>query len=188
MNSICVYCGSSYGIDIVYRDAAFLLGKILAEKNITLVYGGASVGLMGSVADGCLSSGGKVIGVIPDNIFNMEVAHHNLTDLRIVKSMHERKTVMFELADGFISLPGGIGTLEEFFEVLTWQQLGMHNKPIGLLNIGNFYDRLFSLLHHISDSGFMRREHIDCIVKDSDPEKLIKLLLSSRPVTISKLK
>src|SRR5262245_7664413 len=139
LKSICVFCGSVNGSKAQYAESAKLLGEIMAIKGIRLVYGGARVGLMGILADGAVAKGAEVIGVIPNHLAHKEIAHPGISDLRIVSSMHERKSLMAELADGFIALPGGLGTLEEFFEVLTWAQLGLHNKPIGILNVENYY-------------------------------------------------
>ena len=154
MKSITVFCGSSSGTDGVYKSQATLLGRALAERNIQLVYGGAQIGLMGAVADGVLTHGGRAIGVLPGFLKSKEIAHDRLTELIIVETMHERKTKMHELCDGVIALPGGFGTLEELFEMLTWGQLGLHKKPIGLLNTDNFYDPLITLLQTMVDNGF----------------------------------
>jgi len=140
MKNLTVFCGSSLGTDEIYERQAFKLGRTLAERSIGLVYGGADVGLMGAVANGCLSKGGRVTGVLPRFIKDKGIAHKNLTEMILVETMHERKTKMDELSDGVIALPGGFGTLEEFFEVLTWGQLGLHKKPVGILNINGFYD------------------------------------------------
>ena len=156
MKSITVFCGSSSGTDGVYKSQATLLGRALAERNIQLVYGGAQIGLMGAVADGVLTHGGRAIGVLPGFLKSKEIAHDRLTELIIVETMHERKTKMHELCDGVIALPGGFGTLEELFEMLTWGQLGLHKKPIGLLNTDNFYDPLITLLQTMVDNGFLK--------------------------------
>jgi uncharacterized protein (TIGR00730 family) len=153
MKSICVYCGSNFGERVSYLEAAQDLGAEMAERGITLVYGGGNVGLMGTVADSVLAAGGKAIGVIPQALVDKEVAHTGLSDLRVVGSMHERKSLMADLADGFIALPGGLGTLEEFCEVATWTQLGLHKKACGLLNIGGFYDGLLSFLNHATEES-----------------------------------
>jgi len=186
MNSICVFCGSHVGEKKEYLEAASQLGKTLAEKKIKLVYGGADVGLMGMVANSCLQNGGKVTGVMPRNLVNMEVAHSRLTELKIVESMHERKALMAELADGFISLPGGIGTLEETLEVLTWSQLGLHSKPIGLLNIQGYYDQLYSFLKHVVDQGFMRSDHLTMLLIDTQEQHLVSKLETYIPTVLSK--
>jgi uncharacterized protein (TIGR00730 family) len=156
---ICVYAGSNPGNDPAYRAAAEGLGRILAERGTGLVFGGGRTGLMGALADGCLAAGGEVIGVIPSFLVDREVGHSGATELRIVGSMHERKTLMAELSDGFVALPGGIGTLEEMFEMWTWSQLGQHRKPCGLLNVKGFYDALIAFLDGVVDEGFLRPEH-----------------------------
>jgi len=156
LKRICVYCGSSSGNKIYYEEEARYLGRLLVEKGIELVYGGARVGIMGAIADEVLNDGGKVTGVIPQNLVRREVAHNGLMDLRIVDSMHERKALMAELSDGFIALPGGLGTLEELFEILTWSQLGLHSKPTGLLNIGGYYDRLIGFLDYAVEESFLK--------------------------------
>ncbi len=156
MKRITVFCGSSQGTNPVFLKQAMLVGQTLANNNIELVYGGAKIGLMGAVADGVLHNRGKVIGVLPNFLKSKEVAHENLTELILVNTMHERKTKMNELCDGAIALPGGFGTLEELFEMLTWAQLGLHKKPIGLLNVTGFYDPLISLLHTMVNNGFLK--------------------------------
>lgn len=156
MKSIAVFCGSSSGTDSIYYAAATRLGKVLAQRQIQIVYGGAKVGLMGAVANGALEQGGRVVGVIPNFLGSKEIAHDRLTDLILVESMHERKMKMHELSDGIIALPGGFGTLEELFEMLTWSQLGLHRKPIGLLNVNKFYDALSQLLLTMVTSGFLK--------------------------------
>lgn len=173
METICVFCGSSPGSDPIYKEGAQALGRTLAETGITLVYGGASVGLMGAVADTVLEYGGKAIGVIPKSLVDREIAHTQLTDLRIVDSMHERKALMSELSDGFIALPGGSGTLEEFFEVFTWAQLGHHKKPCGLLNLKGFYTPLMRMINHTVHEGFMKEEYKSMILSESEPELLL---------------
>lgn len=174
MKKICVFCGSSPGARPEYVEAAKRLGHTLAEKQIGLVFGGASVGMMGQVAQAALEAGGQVIGVIPKALLEREVALTELVDLRVVGSMHERKALMAELSDGFIALPGGLGTLEEFVEVLTWAQLGMHRKPCGLLNICQYYDQLMSFLDHVVQQQFIEPEHRAMVLVDQDPEKLLK--------------
>ncbi len=176
MKSICVYCGSNFGGRDSYLEAAQGLGVEMAERGITLIYGGANVGLMGSTANSVLAAGGKVIGVIPQALVNKEVAHTGLSDLRVVGSMHERKSLMADLADAFIALPGGLGTLEEFCEVATWTQLGFHQKACGLLNIGGFYDRLLSFFNHATEEKFIRPEHRSIILTGEDPAELIEKL------------
>lgn len=153
---VCVYCGSHRGADTAHADAAVYLGKLLAQQDINLIYGGGHVGLMGLIADSVLASGGRVIGVIPQQLQESEVAHTGLTQLHIVDTMHERKAMMAQRADAFIALPGGLGTLEELFEMLTWQQLGIHQKAVGLLNVAGYYDNLLAFLDTAVDSGYIR--------------------------------
>ncbi|MGD9158044.1 MAG: TIGR00730 family Rossman fold protein [Desulfobacteraceae bacterium] len=172
IKNICVNCGSNTGTRPEYMKAAADLGKYLAENNIGLVYGGAGVGLMGAVASSAMENGGEVIGVIPES-FADRVAHNSLTELHVVSTMHERKTIMFDLSDGFIALPGGMGTIEEVFEVLTWAQLGFHSKPCGLLNICGYYDSILTFLEKAVDQQFVRKEHKDMLLVDVDPESLI---------------
>jgi uncharacterized protein (TIGR00730 family) len=186
MKSICVYCGSNFGERVSYLEAAQDLGAEMAERGITLVYGGGNVGLMGTVADSVLAAGGKVIGVIPQALVDKEVAHTGLSDLRVVGSMHERKSLMADLADGFIALPGGLGTLEEFCEVATWTQLGFHKKACGLLNIGGFYDGLLSFLNHATEEKFIRPEHRSIVLEEEDPVELIKKLSQLEVPTVHK--
>lgn len=171
---ICVFTGSSPGARPEYRRAAEALGHELAHRGLTVVYGGARVGLMGVVADAALSSGGEVIGVIPQKLISREVAHANLTELRVVSSMHERKQQMVELADAFIALPGGFGTLEEFTEVLTWAQLGLHRKPCGLLNIQDYYGHLIALLDHAVAERFITAPHREMLLVGTSPRDLLE--------------
>ncbi|MDX2225904.1 MAG: TIGR00730 family Rossman fold protein [Verrucomicrobiae bacterium] len=173
MKALCVYCGSSLGNNPAFVEAAETLGRLLAREKITLVYGAGNVGLMGTLADACLTAGGHVIGVIPKHLVEWEVAHLNLPKLHVVESMHERKKMMAELADGFLTLPGGLGTLEELFEIATWAQLGMHSKPIGLCNVSGYFDSLIGFLGHSVDCGLLRPVHRDMIMIDPDPEKLV---------------
>ena len=187
MKRICVFCGSSSGIRPGYRAAAVELGRTLAARGIGLVYGGARVGLMGAVADAVLGARGQVIGVIPEALVAKEVAHNGLTELRVVASMHERKAVMADLSDGFIAIPGGWGTLEEFFEVLTWGQLGLHQKPCGLLNVEHYFDGLLSFADRMIEEGFVRGENGAMISVSSDPSVLIdKLVAYTPPRTVEK--
>lgn len=173
MNSICVFCGSSSGKDPAYAEAARFLGDTLARRGVTLVYGGGNVGLMGIVADAALEAGGEVIGVMPKALVEREISHSSLTKLHVVGSMHERKALMSELSDGFIALPGGNGTLEEFFEVLTWAQLGEHRKPCGLLNVSAYYDPLLNILDHMVDQGFLSEKHRSIVQVESEPENML---------------
>lgn len=176
MKSITVFCGSSFGSDEIYKEQATLLGQTLAKQNIQLIYGGANVGLMGAVADGVLKEGGKAIGVLPHFLQSKEIAHQNLTELILVETMHERKTKMNDLCDGVIVLPGGYGTLEEFFEMITWAQLGLHKKPITILNIDGFYDDLIKLVQTMVDKGFLKQINQEMLlVSDSIDELLEKM-------------
>jgi len=173
MKRITVFCGSNFGTDEIFEKQAFRLGEILAQRHIGLVYGGANVGLMNAVAEGSLSKGGEVTGVLPVFIKNKGIAHKNLTELILVNTMHERKTRMNELSDGVIALPGGFGTLEEFFETLTWGQLGLHRKPVGLLNINGFYDSLNILAQKMVEKGFLKEANRKMLLISDDIEKLI---------------
>ncbi|MBT1703744.1 TIGR00730 family Rossman fold protein [Chryseosolibacter indicus] len=173
MKRITVFCGSSFGNDKIFEQQAMLLGQTLAKNGIELVYGGAKVGLMGAVADGALKEGGKVIGVLPDFLQSKEIAHEGLTELIIVKSMHERKTRMNDLSDGVIALPGGYGTLEEFFEMLTWAQLGLHKKPIGILNVNGFYDPLMQMVQTMVDNGFLKSVNQQMLLMSSSMDDLL---------------
>jgi uncharacterized protein (TIGR00730 family) len=174
MKSVTVFCGSSSGSEEIYKMHAIALGKTLAQRNIQIVYGGAKVGLMGAVADAALSEGGKVIGVIPYFLKSKEIAHGGLTELIMVKSMHERKTKMHELSDGIMALPGGFGTLEELFEMLTWAQLGLHKKPIGILNTNGFYDHLAMLLQTMVTKGFLKEINYNMLLVGSDTDDLLE--------------
>jgi uncharacterized protein (TIGR00730 family) len=186
MKRICVFCGSSPGRSASYAAAASELGRLLAKRGIGLVYGGANVGLMGALANAVMDAGGDVIGVIPQSLVKYEVAHRGLPDLRVVASMHERKAMMAELADGFIAMPGGNGTLEEFFEVLTWAQLGEHSKPCGLLDIDDYYSHLLAFLDHAVEERFLRPEHRKMLVVESSPEAILDRLAAYRPPKIGK--
>ena len=174
MNSICVFCGSSPGNDPAYAEAAGRLGRILAERDTTLVYGGGHVGLMGVVADAALGAGGEVIGVMPRSLVDREIGHTGLTKLYVVGYMHERKDLMSELYDGFVALPGGNGTPEEFFEVLTWAQLGEHDKPCGLLNVAGYYDPLLAVFDRMVDRAFLKEEHRKLVLVERDPSALLE--------------
>ncbi|HEY0781365.1 MAG TPA: TIGR00730 family Rossman fold protein [Thermoanaerobaculia bacterium] len=171
-----MFCGSSAGRSPLYRQAAARLGTQLAERGLGLVYGGASVGLMGAVADAALAGGGEVLGVLPDRLFDREVAHPGLTELLLVGSMHERKARMAEMADGFLALPGGIGTLDELFEIWTWAQLGLHAKPIGLLDIGGYFQPLLAFLDHQVREGFLHPSHRALATVDADLPRLLDRL------------
>jgi uncharacterized protein (TIGR00730 family) len=178
LRSLCVFCGSSAGTREVYQQAAQTVGRLLCRRGIELVYGGGRVGLMGLVANACLNEGGRVIGVIPQALADKEVAHTGLTELRIVGSMHERKALMADLSDAFMSLPGGFGTWEEFFEVLTWSQLGIQRKPCGVLNVAGYYDPLLDMADRALSEGFVREVHRDLLLSDADPERLLDRLSS----------
>jgi uncharacterized protein (TIGR00730 family) len=178
---ICVYAGSNPGDDPAYGQAARALGQTLAERGIGLVYGGGRTGLMGAVADGCRHAGGHVTGIIPGFLEEKEVAHHGIDDLRVVGSMHERKTLMAELSGGFIALPGGIGTFEELFEIWTWSQLGQHHKPCGLLNVAGFYDRLVAFLDGVVEEGFLQEGHRRTLLVETDAGALLDAFGSYEP-------
>ena len=178
---ICVFCGSRPGGRPAYLEAARHLGRLLAERRIGLVYGGASVGVMGAVADAVLTGGGEVIGVIPEALVQRELAHDHLTELRVVSSMHERKALMAELSDAVIALPGGFGTFEELFETITWSQLGIHRKAIGILNVGGFYNGLLSLMDHAIEEGFVPAQHRDLILEADEPEALLDSIAGYEP-------
>ena len=188
MKRLCVFCGSSFGGNPAYVKAAKELGNAIAKRNICLVYGGARVGLMGEIASTVIRAKGEVIGVIPKDLVDKEVAHGNLTDLRIVESMHERKSLMAELSDGFIALPGGFGTMEEIFEVITWAQLSFHDKPCGLLNINGYYNYLIKFLDHSVKENFIEPEHRAMIIIDDDPESLLDKFSKYEPPKIDKAK
>ncbi|MFT3903416.1 MAG: TIGR00730 family Rossman fold protein [Niabella sp.] len=176
MKRVTIFCGSSLGWDKIFEEQAYLLGKALANEGIGVVYGGAKVGLMGAVADGALAHGGEVIGVLPRFLMHKEIAHAHLNDLILVDTMHERKFKMNELSNGIIALPGGFGTLEELFEMLTWAQLGLHQKPIGLLNTAGFYDELFAFIDTMEGKGFLKPVHQNLFVKSADAEELLQKL------------
>lgn len=178
MKSVCVFCGSSSGNDPLYAAAARELGTILAEQNLGLVYGGGRVGLMGIIADAVLAAGGRAVGVIPQALADKEVAHHQLTELHIVDSMHERKALMADLSDGFIAMPGGYGTLEEFCEVVTWTQLRIHDKRCGLYNVGGYYDGLLELFDRFVREGFVRPAQRSIVLAESDALRLVRAVLS----------
>jgi len=186
MKRICVYCGSSNGTRPSYIQAARALGTSFVRRGLGLVYGGSNVGLMGALADTVLAGGGEVIGVIPEPVVIREVAHTGLADLRVVGSMHERKALMAELADGFIALPGGFGTLEEFCEIVTWVQLGLHRKPCGLLNVEGYYDGLLSFLNHMVAEGFVRPEYRSVVLTDSEADGLLEKFSKYEAPTLKK--
>lgn len=174
MKSICVYCGSSLGKDVSYVDVATALGIALAEREIRLIYGGARIGIMGAVAQACLSKGGLVTGIIPEFLDQVEITNTDVTELIQTKNMHERKTTMVERSDGFIALPGGFGTLEELSEILTWAQLGLVQKPIGILNINGFYEKLLELFNHMHEEGFVKFANLNLFVTDTTVDGLLQ--------------
>jgi len=186
MKRVCVFCGSSPGANRTYTDVAGRLGALLAQRGLGLVYGGGNVGLMGILADAVLAGGGEVIGVIPQALVDLEVAHAGLPDLRIVGSMHERKALMADLADGFVALPGGIGTLEEFCEILTWAQLGLHRKPCGLINTVGYFDHLMAFLDHAVAERFFRSEHRGMVLVEAEAEQLLDRFEAYRPPQLEK--
>jgi uncharacterized protein (TIGR00730 family) len=186
VHSICVFSGSSPGARAEYAAAARALGTELAARGTRLVYGGASIGLMGVVADTVLAAGGEVVGVIPQQLVDKEVAHRSLSDLRVTASMHERKALMAELSDGFVALPGGYGTLEEFAEILTWSQLGLQHKPCGLLNVAEFYRPLLAFFDHAVTERFVRAEHRDLVLADTDAARLLDAFDTWTPPTLDK--
>lgn len=184
MKRIAVFCGSSNGATDLYIKGANKLGEELARRNISLVYGGASVGVMGAVADAVLESGGHVIGVMPAFLEEREIAHKNVSELIVVESMHERKAKMAELADGFIALPGGPGTLEEFFEIFTWAQLELHQKPCGLLNINEYYTPLVSLFNHMTEEQFLQEKYRAMALVDTEPQGLLDQFNTYQPPSV----
>lgn len=186
LTSLCVYCGSSSGRIDAYAAAARALAQTMVERGIRLVYGGAGVGIMGAVADEVLRLGGKAVGVIPEALMRKELAHAGLTELHVTPSMHARKTLMAELADGFVALPGGIGTMEEIFESWTWGQLGLHRKPCGLLNVAGYYDSLIAFLDHAAGEQFVRPDQRRMLVVESEPGVLLDRLAMYTPPEISK--
>lgn len=181
MEKICVFCGSSPGADPAYAEAAADLGRLLAARGLTLVYGGGHVGLMGVLADAALAAGGRVTGVIPEALAAKELAHGGLTELKVVASMHERKALMSELSDAFIALPGGIGTLEEWFEVWTWSQLGFQPKPCGMLNVAGYYDHLLAFLDHMTAERFLSPPHRSMAIVEDRADRLLDRLASYQP-------
>lgn len=186
MQTICVFCGARAGADPTYAEAARRFGAHLGATGRILVYGGGQVGMMGILADAALAAGGRVIGVIPRALVDRELAHPSLTELRVVGSMHERKAAMAELAQGFVALPGGIGTLEELFEIWTWGQLGLHEKPCGLLEVNGFFASLLAFLDRVAGQGFLRPEHRQMLLVDSQPERLLDRMGDYRPVRLPK--
>ena len=183
LRSVCVFCGSNPGTDAAFVAAARAVGTTLAERGIGVVYGGGRVGMMGALADAAQAAGGRVTGVIPRDLVDREIGHTGLDDLRVVGSMHERKALMAELSDAFVALPGGIGTLEELFEVYTWAQLGIHAKPIGLLDVAGFYAPLAGFLDHVVERGFLRPETRDALLLADDIDALLAALAAARPIS-----
>jgi uncharacterized protein (TIGR00730 family) len=179
--SVCVFCGSNGGADPAYLETATHVGRELAQRGMRLVYGGGKVGMMGAVADGALGAGGDVVGVIPQQIFDLEIGHEGLADLRVVGSMHERKALMADLADAFVALPGGIGTFEELFEVFTWAQLGLHQKPLGLLDVAGYYGPLEAMLDHAVEQRFLRTETRAMLVRDDSLDGLLERFADWQP-------
>jgi uncharacterized protein (TIGR00730 family) len=182
VKSLCVFCGSASGRRLEYAAAARELGRLLVKQGVRLVYGGGNIGLMGVLADEMMQAGGEVIGVIPRHLVEKEVAHHQVSELKIVGSMHERKALMADLADAFVALPGGIGTFEELFEILTWAQLGLHSKPCGILNVAGYFAPLLAMLQHATDESFLRPEHARLLVAASEPAELLTKLAEFQPV------
>jgi len=181
MKRICVFCGSNAGARSEYAEAARALATVLAERKLGIVYGGGNVGLMGVLADAALARGGEVIGVIPQKLVDKEVAHRGVTELLVVETMHERKALMNDLSDAFLALPGGFGTLDEFFEVLTWAQLGFHGKPCALLNVAGYYDGMLAMLDHAVTERFLRPAHRELVIADTDPLRLLQRLSAFVP-------
>lgn len=181
MKRLAVYCGSATPSDPVYIEAARTVGRTLAERGIGVVYGGGRLGLMGAVADSAMAAGGEVIGIIPEALVNAEVAHHGLTSLEVVKTMHERKARFTELADGFVNLPGGTGTMDELWEALSWAQLGYHQDPIGLLNIAGYYDKLIEFWDHMGRVGFVRPQHHDMLIVATTLDTLLDKMAAHEP-------
>ena len=186
MKAICVYCGSSPGRLDVYASAARALGQAMVERDLGLVYGGASIGLMGLIADTVMQLGGRAVGVIPKGLARKEVVHRHLTELHVTQSMHERKTLMAELSDGFIAMPGGIGTFEEIFEIWTWAQLGIHAKPCGLLNVAGYYDALTTFLDHAAAEQFLKPDQRSLLMVEQQPQVLLDRFASYQPPSVRK--
>jgi uncharacterized protein (TIGR00730 family) len=186
MKAVCVYCGSSMGASPVYADAARAFGRALVEADLSLVYGGGHVGLMGAIADEVLAQGGRAVGVIPELLFEKEVAHTGLTELHVVPDMHHRKKKMADFSDAFVSMPGGVGTFEELFEVYTWAQLGYHRKPVALLNTAGYYEPLLAMLRHTVEEGFMRPPLLDMLLVADEPISLIQKLNDYTPTLANK--
>ena len=186
MKRVCVFCGSSSGQGEAYERLAAAMGRALAARGLGLVYGGGRVGLMGTIADAALAAGGEVIGVIPEDLVKKELAHAGVTELRVVGSMHERKKLMFDLSDGFVAMPGGFGTLDEFCEILTWAQLGLHRKPTGVLDAGGYFDTFLAFVDHAVKEGFIRKKHRDLLIVETDPAAMLDAFASYTPADLTK--
>jgi len=186
LRNLCVYCGSNPGRQDIYIEAARELGRTMARQGVGLVYGGASIGIMGAIADAVLEAGGRAVGIIPESLMKKELAHRALTELHVTQSMHERKRMMADLADGFVALPGGAGTLEEIFEVWTWAQLGHHAKPCALYNAGGYYDRLAQFLDHMVAEQFVRPQHRDMLIVEDGPQRLLQRLADYEAPAVTK--
>jgi uncharacterized protein (TIGR00730 family) len=186
MKLVCVFCGSYQGAKPIYMTAAHQMGMGLAQRGLGLVYGGGRVGLMGAVANGTLAGGGKVTGVIPQSLVDRELAHTGLSETHVVSSMHERKAMMAEIADAFVALPGGFGTLDELFEIITWAQLGFHHKPIALLNVGGYFDPLITFIEHMATEGFIKPDHRNAVLVKNEVDALLDTLLSYQPPQLEK--
>jgi uncharacterized protein (TIGR00730 family) len=186
LQSVCVFCAANPGSDPVYREQAFAMGKFLAEGKRRVVFGGGRTGLMGALAEGALSAGGEIIGVMPKHLVDREVAHTGLTELRIVHSMHERKALLSELADGFIAMPGGLGTMEELLEVWTWAQLGLHRKPYGLFNVKGYFDQFLAFIDRGVDDRFIDGQYRNAMVAETDPGRLVERMESLEPPAVRK--
>ncbi|MEP6730913.1 MAG: TIGR00730 family Rossman fold protein [bacterium] len=184
LETVCVFCAASPGIDPAYVEQATAMGRFLAESGRRLVYGGGRTGLMGAVADAALAAGGDVIGIMPRHLVEREIAHTGLTELHVVSSMHERKALLAELSDGFVALPGGLGTLEELFEIWTWGVLGLHRKPYGMLDVNGFFLPLLSFLDHAATEGFIKQEYRGLLLTDTDPRLLIERMESMHPAAL----
>jgi len=185
MRTVCVFCGSTPGADPAYVEMARRFGALVATTGRRIVFGGGALGLMGALADGAVAAGGTVIGIIPRGLLKKEIGHPDIAELRVVESMHERKALMSELADGFVALPGGIGTLEELFEIWTWGQLGLHRKPCGLLEVNGFFDPLLAFLDHVVEQKFVRPEHRAILLVDRDGERLLDRMEARRPAAVT---
>ncbi|SRR5258706_1312175 len=182
MKRLAVYCGSASPADPIYIETARAVGRALAERGIGVVYGGGRLGLMGAVADGALAAGGEVIGIIPQALVDAEVAHRGLTELQVVRTMHERKQAFTDLSDGFVNLPGGTGTMDELWEALSWAQIGYHSKPVGLLNTVGYYDHLIAFYEKMAEVGFLRPQHRDVLIVDSDLDGLLDKMTAHTPI------